>query len=118
MTVVGIVLTVFSGVSALLSAVGKLSGQAAIEEILDHVGVTGAVREVLPYLQIAGGAGALIGLFVLPWLGVAALAGLALYYLGAVVFHIRAGDGISGFGVPLGLTAVAAAAAIVRVITI
>jgi hypothetical protein len=115
---VGIVLSVFCGVTALISASGKLTKQQPVVEILDHVKVTGTLRSMLPFIQIAGGLGAIVGLVVLPAVGVAALIGLALYFVGAVVFHLRVGDGIDRFGVPLGLAAVMAAAAIIRAITI
>lgn len=118
MNIVGIVLTVFCGVTALISASGKLTNQQQVVEILDHVEVTGTLRTLLPYLQIAGGIGALLGLVVLPALGVAALVGLALYFAGAVGFHLKVGDGLQGAAVPLGLTAVMAAAAIIRATTI
>lgn len=118
MYVVGITLTVFCGVTALISASGKLTRQEAIVEILNHVHVSRTLRTLLPYIQIAGGVAAIVGLFVLPALGVAALGGLALYYAGAVGFHVRVGDSPSQFAIPTGLTVVAAAAAIIRAITL
>ena len=118
MNIVGIVLTVFCGLTALISASGKLTQQEPVVEILDHVEVTGTLRTLLPYIQIAGGVGALASLIVFPALGVAALAGLALYFAGAVVFHLRVGDDLSGFGIPLGVAVVMAVAAIIRAFTI
>ncbi len=118
MNIVGIVLTFFCGVTALISSSGKLTKQQAVVEILDHVKVTGTLRTLLPYLQLAGGIAALVSLFVLPVLGVAALIGLAMYFAGAVAFHLRVGDGIDQFGIPLGVGTVMAIAAIVRAITI
>ena len=106
------------GLTALISASGKLTKQAPVIEILDHVEVTGTLRTLLPYIQIAGGIGALAGLFVFPVLGVVALAGLALYFAGAVGFHLKVGDDVDRFGIPLGLAVVMSAAAIVRAITI
>lgn len=53
-----------------------------------------------------------------PWLGVAALVGLTLYFLGAVGFHLRVGDQIAGFGGPLALAGIMAVAAAVRAATI
>ena len=55
MNIVGIVLTVFCGLTALISASGKLTQQEPVVEILDHVEVTGTLRTLLPYIQIAGG---------------------------------------------------------------
>lgn len=48
---------------------------------------------VLPYLatlKLAGAVGLVLGLTVVPWLGVAAGIGLILFFIGAVVAHIRA----------------------------
>ncbi|MBU3067506.1 DoxX family protein [Nocardia sp. NEAU-G5] len=48
---------------------------------------------VLPYLatlKLAGTLGLVLGPTVAPWLGVAAGIGLILFYLGAVVAHVRA----------------------------
>jgi hypothetical protein len=47
----------------------------------------------LPYLatlKLAGATGLTVGLFAVPWLGVAAGTGLVLFFTGAVVTHIRA----------------------------
>lgn len=47
----------------------------------------------LPYLatlKSAGAVGLVLGLTVVPWLGVAAGIGLTLFFIGAVVVHIRA----------------------------
>ncbi|MEU3272865.1 DoxX family protein [Saccharomonospora sp. NPDC006951] len=48
---------------------------------------------VLPYLatlKLAGAIGLVAGLTVVPWLGVAAACGLTLFFIGAIVAHIRA----------------------------
>ena len=118
MDLAGIFLTVFCGLTALISSSGKLTRQEAIVEILDHVRVSGTLRTLLPYIQLAGGVAALVGVLVLPALGVAALVGLTLYYAIAVGFHVRVGDSLKQSAVPLGLTVVAAVAAIIRAITL
>lgn len=114
MHTLGIVLSAIVGAAALLSASGKLAGVAQVTEMLDHVGVSGRLRQALPFIQIAGGLGAILGLFWLPWLGVVATAGLAVYFLGAVVFHLRVEDGPEAWGVPAMLNAVALVATIAR----
>ena len=118
MTTLGVVLSVICGLIALVSASSKFVEAEPVVELLDHVQVTGVVRQSLPFVQIAGGLGALVGLFVAPWLGAAALAGLALYFLVAVGFHLRVGDEIAGFGGPLALAGIMAVAAVVRAATI
>lgn len=50
-------------------------------------------ESVLPYLatlKLAGAIGLVIGLTVVPWLGVAAGIGLIVFFIGAVVAHVRA----------------------------
>ncbi|GLY66815.1 DoxX family protein [Amycolatopsis taiwanensis] len=47
----------------------------------------------LPYLatmKLAGAAGLVVGLVAVPWLGVAAGTGLILFFVGAVIAHLRA----------------------------
>ncbi|OLZ48604.1 DoxX family protein [Amycolatopsis keratiniphila] len=44
----------------------------------------------LASLKAAGAAGLLLGLFGVPYIGTAAAAGLVLFYLGAVITHLRA----------------------------
>ena len=111
-------LTGFCGLVALESAAGKLTNQAAVVEPLDHVEVHGVLRDLLPVLQIAGGLGALGSPIRFPNFGVAALTGLALYFAGAVIPHLRVGDGLSDIAIPLGYTLVMGATAAFRSATI
>ncbi|MGB5758556.1 MAG: DoxX family protein [Acidimicrobiales bacterium] len=111
-------LTGFCGLVALVSATGKLTNQAAVVELLDHVEVHGRLRDLLPIFQIAGGIGALVSLVTFPKLGAAALTGLALYFAGAVIAHLRVGDGAADIAIPLGYTIVMSATAGLRGATI
>ena len=97
---VAAVLTGFCGLAALVSATGKLTNQTAVVELLDHVEVHGAPRDLLPVLQIAGGVGALLSLLKFSRVGVAALTGLTLYFTGAVIAHLRVGDGAADIAIP------------------
>jgi len=48
----------------------------------------------IPYLatlKLAGAVGLAVGLVAMPWLGVAAGVGLTLFFVGAVIVHIKAG---------------------------
>lgn len=47
----------------------------------------------LPFLataKLAGAVGLVVGLTAMPWLGVAASIGLVLFFVGAIVVHVRA----------------------------
>ncbi|WP_165945576.1 DoxX family protein [Micromonospora sp. KC606] len=79
--------------SALLvfTARNKLVRQKDVVDVLVRVGVPERMFPVLAALQLLGVAGLLIGIFFRP-LGVAAAAGVVLFFLGAVISHLRAND--------------------------
>ncbi|OBH20244.1 DoxX family protein [Mycolicibacter terrae] len=56
-----------------------------------QVGVPRSWLPLLGGLKLAGGAGLVIGLAGVAWIGVAAAAGLVAFFIGAVVTHLRAG---------------------------
>jgi len=112
------VLTGFCGLVALVSAAGKLTNQAAVVELLDHVEVHGRLRDLLPVLQIADGLGALASLLHFPNLGLAALTGLAVYFARAVIAYLRVGDGAANIAIPLGYVLVMSMIATLRGATI
>lgn len=89
------------------SAAGKLTKNPKATEALAAVGVPEARWPVLAGLEVAGAIGLIIGLWV-PALGVAAGIGVVLYFIGAVVAHLRADDSNLGPALALGLVAVAA----------
>lgn len=89
------------------SAAGKLTKNPKATEALNTVGVPEARWPVLAGLEIAGAVGLVVGLWV-PALGVAAGVGVVLYFLGAVVAHLRVDDSEIGPALALGLVAVAA----------
>jgi DoxX-like protein len=55
-----------------------------------RVGVPRSWLPALGALKLAGAAGIVVGVLGLPELGIAAAAGLALYFVGAVVTHLKA----------------------------
>jgi hypothetical protein len=55
-----------------------------------RVGVPSSWLPVLGTLKLAGAAGILLGLAGVRYLGIAAAAGLVLFFLGAVAVHLRA----------------------------
>lgn len=91
MTIAAIVLSVLLGLASLASAAGKFSGKEAPTAPLVAVGVPERMFPVLGALLAAGGIGLIVGIWWTP-LGIAAAAGLTLYFLGAVIAHVRVGD--------------------------
>jgi len=77
--------------------------------------VVGVPLRFVPYLaacEFAGALGLLVGI-VWPALGVAAAAGLSIYFIGAVVGHIRVGD-VRGTGPAVFLLCISGACLILR----
>jgi hypothetical protein len=88
-------------------------------QVLDVIGGTVGVPErcfpLLAALELAGAAGILIGLWLVP-LGIAAAAGLVLYFLGAMIGHLRVGDS-KGLVMPLVPLVLAIAVLVLRIAT-
>lgn len=82
-TIVCIVVNVFIAVADYAKAGFVLKNSAEVH-------VPAGALPYLATLKLAGAAGLVVGLTVVPWLGVAAGIGLVLFFIGAVAAHIRA----------------------------
>ena len=89
MTVVLIIFATLLGIAAVGSAMGKLTRQARVMESMHSVGVKDNQIPILAVLELLGAAGLLVGIWFTP-IGVLAALGLTLYFLGAVIAHLRA----------------------------
>lgn len=74
----------------------KLRKSPQVIEGMTHVGVKESQVPLLGLIEIAGGAGLLIG-FATVTLGRLAAAGLVLYFLGAMIAHLRIKDSVKIF---------------------
>jgi len=75
----------------LMSAAGKLTRHPKIVESLPSLGVPLSMFPFLAAAEIAGAIGLIVGLWIVP-LGIAAAIGLVLYFVGAVLTHLRKSD--------------------------
>lgn len=91
------------GLVCLASAAGDLRKDPKVTESLYSVGVKESQLPMLAGLKVLGAAGLFLGIW-LPWLGVLSAVCLFLYFLIAVVAHVRVGHKIAQFGPALGLT--------------
>jgi hypothetical protein len=107
--VVGILLAF----GVLASAATQISGNKVILANMAHLGVPLTMLPFLATCLIAGGAGILIGLWYPP-LGIAAAVGLVLYFIGALIAHVRKGD-VKGLPAPALFLILAAIALSMRV---
>ncbi|GCE15956.1 DoxX family protein [Tengunoibacter tsumagoiensis] len=101
-----IVLGILTAALAAFSGIAKLRRDPRIVKSLHEVTkIPLSWLPVLAALEIAGALGLIIGIFWAP-LGIAAAIGLVLYFVGAVVAHLRVGDykGLTNPLVPLALS--------------
>jgi uncharacterized membrane protein YphA (DoxX/SURF4 family) len=96
-----------------LSGIGKLTGDERVTRTITAIGVPLNWFPLLAACEFAGAVGLLAGIFLAP-IGIAAAAGVGLYFLGATAFHLQAGDR-NGVSMPLSLLFIAAAALVLRI---
>ncbi|MET9772155.1 DoxX family protein [Streptomyces sp. NPDC006415] len=108
--VIGVLLAFALGASAVLT----FTRNEGVTASMSKVGVPESWYPWLASAKAAGALGLLIGLGV-PLIGSAAAIGVALYFLGAVVTHLRAKD--YGIAPPLVLALLAVAALVLRVLS-
>lgn len=96
MNTVFIVLATLLGLIATFSAFGKYSMNPRVVENLYELGLKTRQIRLLGTIEILGSLGLLVGIWI-PILGKLAALGFALYFLGAVLAHLRARQGVKEF---------------------
>jgi hypothetical protein len=116
MSIVYLVVTVLVALMATFSGLGKIRRDPRqVKVIHETVGVPLNYFPLLAICEFAGALGLVAGIWR-PALGVAGAIGLILYFVGAVVSHLRVGD-IKGIGAAAFMLVLAAAALVVRLVT-
>ncbi|NBE96848.1 DoxX family protein [Nonomuraea sp. KC401] len=103
-TVLAIAANVWAATADFMKAGFVLANSAAL-------GIPFSWLPPLGALKAAGAAGLLLGLLGVPFVGVAAAAGLVLFFTGAVVVHVRAQEYVK-IAIPGGFLALAVASLI------
>src|SRR5215210_232636 len=101
-TLLAIAANAFSGVAALVHFKPILPGMA-------KAGVPESWLTTLGTLKTVGAVGLLLGLLGVPPIGTAAAIGLVLFFVGAVITNLRAGDYSPQFGLAIGFLLLAVA---------
>jgi len=111
-----LVITLVFAAMVFFSGLGKIRRDAhQVRVIHEVVGVPLTYFPLLAACEFAGTLGLVLGVWWPP-LGLAAGAGLVLYFVGAVVSHLRVGD-VKGIGAAAFMLVLAAAALTVRILT-
>jgi hypothetical protein len=109
-----ITFTLLASVANIYAAVSDFTRPAWLLNNMKMLGVSTSWLPTLGVLKAAGAIGLLCG-FAAPPIGVAAGVGLTLFFIGAIITHLLAGDRSLGNGVPVLFLLVALAALLVRV---
>jgi hypothetical protein len=110
-------LAVVTALMVALSAVMKLRRDPRVVNIIHEVvGVPMKWLNLLAACELAGAAGLLLGI-AWPPLGIAAGAGLVIYFVGAVASHVRVRD-FKGIGPAAFMLTLSAAALVTRILTV
>lgn len=88
------------------SGLAKLAKVPAVMESMKSVGVKPNQIPLLAFLEISGGIGLIVGIWITKLGKISALC-LTLYFVGAVVSHLKKKHGISEFGPAFVITLIA-----------
>ncbi len=110
-----IVVTLLAAAANIFSAILDFIRYKEILINMARVGVSESWITILGILKAAGALGLLIGISV-PLIGMAAAIGLILFFVGAIVTHLRAHD--YSFGLAVVFLLLAVAALVLRVVTL
>ncbi|GGL07235.1 DoxX family protein [Nocardia jinanensis] len=80
-------------VTAVLNAADSFAGFARAKFVLANSAEVGVPRSWLPWLgvlKLAGAAGVVLGILGMKGVGLAAAVGLVLFFIGALIAHLRA----------------------------
>jgi uncharacterized membrane protein YphA (DoxX/SURF4 family) len=115
MDIAYLVITMVVAAMAAFSGLGKLRRDPKIEHVIHEV--VGVPLKYFPHLaacEFAGALGLVLGIWW-PFLGIAAGIGLVVYFVGAIVSHVRVGD-VKGIGPAAFMLFISVAALVLRVL--
>jgi hypothetical protein len=112
-----LLITLLFAAMVAFSGLGKIRRDPRIVHVIHEViGVPLKYFSLLAGCELAGALGLVLGIWW-PSIGGAASIGLALYFVGATVSHLRVGD-VKGIGPAAFMLAVAAGALAMRILTL
>lgn len=116
MDIAYLVVTLVLAAMVAFSGLGKLRRDPRIVQIVHEVvGVPLKYFPLLAVCEFAGALGLALGIWW-PYLGIAAAIGLVVYFVGAIVSHVRVGD-VKGLGPAAFMLTFSAAALALRILT-
>jgi len=107
-----LLISIVLALALMASASAKLAKMEQVVTPITSIGVPPRWLPILAGLEILGAVGLIVGT-VVPVVGIAAAIGVILYFVGAVIAHLRAGD--SNIAAPAFLAFMAVGALLLRV---
>lgn len=109
-----VIVTVLAAAANIYAATNDFTRPAWLLTSMSKLGVPESWLPIFGILKAAGALGLLVGIGM-PLIGIAAAAGLTVFFIGAVITHLRARDYSLGRGVPVMFLLIAAAALVLGV---
>ena len=97
MNIALVILATLLGLMTAFSAFGKFSKNPKAVDMLRQLGITDSQIRTLGIIEVLGALGLLVGIWI-PILGLLAAIGFVLYFLGALIKHVRAKDAAKDMG--------------------
>jgi len=116
MDILTLILSVLLGLIFLFGGVGLLRDQDPMATTVRGLGVGSSLQRVIGVLKVLGGIGVVAGLLVQP-LGIAAAVGIAALMVGAIGFHVKAGDTVKATAGAAVMLVIAATVTTVQLVT-
>jgi DoxX-like family len=95
-----IIVTVLAAAANLYAATNDFTRPQWLRANMTKLSVPESWLTLLGVLKAAGAVGLLVGIGI-PWIGKAAAVGLTLFFVGALITHLRARDYSFGNGIPV-----------------
>jgi len=108
-----IIVTLLAAAANIYAATNDFTRPDWLLANMNKLGVKKSLLPTLGILKASGAVGLLIG-FRAPLIGIASAGGLTLFFVGAVITHLRARDYSLGNGVPVVFLAIAVAALVLH----
>ena len=97
MNIALVILATLLGLVTAFSAFGKFSKTPKAVDMLRQLGITDSQIRTLGIVEVLGALGLLVGIWI-PILGLLAAIGFVLYFLGALIMHVRSKDAAKDMG--------------------
>lgn len=117
MFIVTLIVSALLGLAFLMAGSAKLRRAEPVTGTLSGLGVSRGLQKVIGALEVLGGIGVVVGLWLEP-LGILAAVGLVLMMVGALIWHAKAKDTVKNSAGALVLLALSGVVLALQAVTV